>query len=67
MCKIEAQTVTGKEVEISAEFPMQVTIPTNQYREGMELFTSTTGKDWTPINQPISNRIPENSCVLIPK
>lgn len=55
MIKLNATTVSGKQVSINANNPLRVVIPTDNRKDGMELFVSNQGDDWTPINQPISS------------
>lgn len=54
MIKLNATTVSGKQVTINANNPLRVVIPTNNRKDDMELFVSNQGGDWTAINQPIS-------------
>lgn len=54
MIKLNATTVSGKQVTINANNPLRVVIPTTNRKDGMELFVSNQGGDWTAINQPIS-------------
>lgn len=53
MLKVEAETVSGKPVNLDPNNPMVVAVPTANRQDDMEVFASNTGANWTPLNQPI--------------
>jgi hypothetical protein len=57
MLKVVAKDASGAELRIAAADPMEVAIPTEAKEEGMELFLSDDGDDWTSTAQPIVSGI----------
>lgn len=55
MIKLSATTTSGKQVKVNEAKPMRIVIPNNNRQDGMELFVSNQGNDWTPTNQSVSN------------
>lgn len=47
MLKITANGPDGQELELDPNKPMQISVPGNQLKKGMTVFTSETGADWT--------------------
>lgn len=54
MIKLNASTTSGKPIIINPTTPLRIVVPTNNRKDGMELFVSNQGDDWTAIDQPIS-------------
>lgn len=57
MLKLEATTVTGKPVVARKDNPMVISVPTDNRKEGMELFASDKGDTWVARNQRISPQL----------
>jgi len=57
MFRIGAKTVSGKEVRVNKSYPIAVSVPTENRKDGMEVFVSTSGQDWTQTGQKINNRL----------
>lgn len=53
MLKVRATDAAGNELRLKATTPMQVALPATTREEGMELFLSTDGDDWTTTAQPL--------------
>lgn len=54
MLKVSATDAAGNELRLKATTPMQVALPAATREEGMELFLSTDGDDWTSTAQPLA-------------
>jgi len=57
MMKISAKTMSGKEVRLDATKPLLVALPNsaNQLDDKMEMFTSSTGGNWSAVgNRPLN-------------
>lgn len=46
MLKLEAYTMDGRALQLKSDKSMQLEIPTEEQKEGMELFYSKGGQDW---------------------
>ncbi|MEZ4740195.1 MAG: OmpA family protein [Flavobacteriales bacterium] len=57
MLKVSATDASGAELRITAASPMEISIPADVQEEGMELFLSDDGSDWTSTTQPITTTI----------
>lgn len=55
MLKVSARDANGRELRLAAESPMDVSVPSRTVQEGMELFLSTDGADWTTTGRPLAN------------
>jgi outer membrane protein OmpA-like peptidoglycan-associated protein len=54
MLKVRATDSEGNELRLQAASPMQVALPAASREEGMELFESSDGSDWTSTTKPLT-------------
>ncbi len=53
MLQVRATDVNGADLRLQASSPMQVSLPATDQEEGMELFVSDDGADWTATSTPL--------------
>ncbi|MCB0767354.1 MAG: OmpA family protein, partial [Flavobacteriales bacterium] len=53
MMQVLAMNSNGEVLRLAADSPMQISMPSNDPRNGMELFLSPDGSDWTSTAQPM--------------
>lgn len=54
MLKVSARDANGRELRLAADSPMDVAVPSEVIQDGMELFQSTDGADWTTTGQRLT-------------
>jgi len=53
MLQVRATDANGADLRLKASAPMEVSLPATTQEEGMELFVSSNGADWTATSTPL--------------
>lgn len=56
MFDVQATDVKGTPLKLDAAMPMRIAVPTATKKEGMQLFRSSNGADWSVTGQPLATR-----------
>ncbi len=54
MLKVSARDASGRELRLKPDSPMDVSVPAGTIQDGMELFLSADGADWTTTGRPLT-------------